>query len=64
MEVFRLAGTPPDIVYAAQKTGRIVTVDNQHLLSDEELAEWNAAIEEYPRQHLVRRRWRRGQRPS
>ena len=40
MEVFRRAGTPPHIVYAAQKTGRIVTVENQHLLSADELAEW------------------------
>ena len=47
MEVFRRAGTPPHIVYAAQKTGRIVTTENQHLLSSEELAEWNAAVAEY-----------------
>lgn len=42
MEVFRRAGTPPDLVYAAQKTRRIVTDTNKHLLSDEELAEWDA----------------------
>jgi len=47
MEVFRRAGTPPHIVYAAQKTGRIVTTENQHLLSSEELAERNAAVAEY-----------------
>ena len=47
MEVFRRAGTPPHIVYAAQKTGRIVTEENQHLLSSEELAERNAAVAEY-----------------
>ena len=58
-EVFRLAGTPPDIVYAAQKTGRIVTVENQHLLSEDELAEWNATVEEYRQQRRVRRRWKR-----
>lgn len=59
MEVFRLAGTPPHIVYAAQKTGRIVTVENQHLLSSEELAEWDAAVAEYRLQQRGRRRWRR-----
>ena len=59
MAVFKQAGTPPDIVYAAQKTGRIVTVENQHLLSEDELAEWNAAVEEYRQQRRVRRRWKR-----
>ena len=59
MAVFKRAGTPPHIVYAAQKTGRIVTVENQHLLSEDELAEWNAAVEEYRQQRRVRRRWKR-----
>jgi hypothetical protein len=59
MAVFKRAGTSPHIVYAAQKTGRIVTVENQHLLSEEELAEWNAAVEEYRQQRRVRRRWKR-----
>ena len=30
-----------------RKTGRIVTESNQHLLTDEELQEWQDAIEEY-----------------
>ncbi len=59
MAVFERAGTPPHIVYAAQKTGRIVTVENQYLLSDDELAEWNAAVEECRQQRRVRRRWKR-----
>ena len=59
MEVFHRAGTPPDIVYAAQKTGRIVTAENQHLLSNEELAEWDAAVAENRLQQRGRRRWRR-----
>jgi len=29
------------------KTGRIVTESNQHLLTDEDLQEWQDAIEEY-----------------
>ena len=32
---------------------------NQHLLSEEELAEWDAAIAEYHARHRARRRWRR-----
>ena len=59
MEVFRQAGTPPHIVYAAQKTGRIVTAENQHLLTSEELAEWDAAVAEYRLQQRGHRRWRR-----
>ncbi len=35
------------LIYAYEKTGRIDTQDNQHFLSDEDLAEWTAAIEEY-----------------
>ena len=33
--------------HAYEKTGRLVTEDNQHLLSDADLDEWQAAIEEY-----------------
>ena len=59
MAVFERAGTPPHLVYAAQKTGRIVTVENQHLLTADELAEWNAAVAEYRQLRRGRRRWRR-----
>ena len=55
-EVFRQAGTPPHIVYAAQKTGRIVTEENQHLLSRDDLAEWDAAVAEYRQQQRGRRK--------
>lgn len=41
------ANLPPDLIYAMRKTGRIVTEQNRHLLSPEEAAEWNAAIEEF-----------------
>ena len=37
----------PELIYAMKKTGRIVTESNQHLLTDEELQEWQDAIEEY-----------------
>lgn len=59
LEVFRQAGTPGDIVHAFLKTGRLVTEDNQHLLSEAELAEWDAAIAEYHTGRRARRRWRR-----
>lgn len=42
---------PPEFAYAFEKTGRLVTHFNAHLLADEELAEWDAAVEEYRRLH-------------
>jgi hypothetical protein len=38
---------PPAIVYAMNKTGRIVTEDNSQFLTDAELQEWNDAVDEY-----------------
>jgi hypothetical protein len=43
----REAGLGPELIYAWQRTGRLVTQENRHLLSAAELAEWQAAIEEY-----------------
>lgn len=40
------AGLNPAISYAFRKTGLIVTEENQHLLSQEDLEEWQQAIEE------------------
>jgi hypothetical protein len=42
------SGMPPAIVYAMNKTGRIVTEDNSQFLTDAELQEWNDAVDEYP----------------
>lgn len=57
--VLREAKVRPEIIYAYQKTGRLVTEENAQHLSEEELAEWNAAVDEYRRQARARRRWRR-----
>ncbi len=51
LEAMKKAGINPAIIYATEKTGRIVTEDNQHLLSEMELDEWNAAIDEYEAMH-------------
>src|SRR4051812_6359276 len=40
VEAMKKAGLNPVFIYAYEKTGRIVTEDNQHLLSDADLAEW------------------------
>jgi hypothetical protein len=44
------AGFPPAMIYAYQKTGLLV-LDNRPLTSDKDLAEWDAAIEEYKAMH-------------
>ena len=41
------AGLDPAIIYAFEKTGLLVTEENQHLLPEKDLAEWEAAIAEY-----------------
>jgi SEC-C motif-containing protein len=51
VETMRKAGIDPAIIYAYEKTGRLVTEDNLHLLSEAELTEWDAAIEEYETKH-------------
>ena len=50
VEAMKKAGLDPAIIYAFEKTGRLVTEENQHLLPDSDLAEWEAAIEEYEAQ--------------
>ena len=45
------AGIDPAFIYAFEKTGRLVTEENQHLLPETALDEWQAAIEEYEAKH-------------
>jgi SEC-C motif len=51
VEAMKKAGLDPAVIYAYEKTGRIVTEENQHLLSEADLGEWDAAIEEYEMKH-------------
>jgi hypothetical protein len=37
------------MIFAFKRTGRIVTENNRHLLTGEELHEWDEAINEYQR---------------
>jgi hypothetical protein len=41
------SGIDSALVYAMNKTGRIVTNDNVKFLTDTELHEWNDAVDEY-----------------
>lgn len=43
------SGIDPAIVYAMNKTGRIVTETNLEFLTDSDLQEWNDAVDEYNR---------------
>ena len=50
VEAMKQAGLDPAMIYAFEKTGMLVTEENQHLLPESDLAEWEAAIEEYDAQ--------------
>jgi hypothetical protein len=41
------SGVDPALVYAMNKTGRIVTEQNMRFLTDADLQEWNDAVDEY-----------------
>ena len=43
----RKAGIAPHLIHAYEQTGRLITESNKHLLTEEELAEWDEAIDEY-----------------
>jgi hypothetical protein len=51
LEALHEAGVRPEIIYAFQKTGRLVTEDNHKTLSLAELKEWTDAVEERRRDH-------------
>jgi hypothetical protein len=43
------SGAPPEVIYAFEKTGRIVTEQNKRFLTKAEIREWEAAILEFRR---------------
>ncbi len=50
-EAMRKAGVDPAIIFAFEKTGLLVTEANEHLISDVDRAEWEAAVLEYRAKH-------------
>src|SRR4051794_9333594 len=50
-EDMKAAGIDPAIIHAFEKTGRLVTADNQHLIPEKDLEAWDAAIREYEERH-------------
>jgi hypothetical protein len=51
VEDMKAAGLDPAFIYAFEKTGLLVTEQNQQLIPDKDLAEWDAAIAEYEAKH-------------
>ncbi|MFH1923377.1 MAG: SEC-C metal-binding domain-containing protein [Planctomycetota bacterium] len=51
VETMKQAGLDPAIIYAFEKTGLLVTEENEHLISDKDRAEWEVAISEYEARH-------------
>jgi hypothetical protein len=47
VEMMKRANIDPAKIYAFEKTGRLVTEENHDILTEAELMEWEAAIEEY-----------------
>ena len=51
VEAMKQAGLDPAAIYAFEKTGLLVTEANEHLISDVDRAEWEAAVLEYRAKH-------------
>jgi hypothetical protein len=50
VQAMKAAGIDPAIIHAYEKTGRLVTEDNQHLLSEADLDEFcKADVQDYLR---------------
>jgi len=47
VDIMKQVGIDPALIYAFEKTGRIVTEENKNKLTDAELTEWGEAVEEY-----------------
>ena len=49
IEAMAEVGISQAMIFAFKRTGRTVTERNKHLLTAEELQEWNDAVDEYRR---------------
>lgn len=47
VEVMMKSGIRPEIIYAYKRTGFLLTEENYHLATPEDLAEWESAIDEF-----------------
>jgi hypothetical protein len=51
VQAMKAAGLDPAYIYAFEKTGLLVSEQNQHLIPERDLDEWGAAIREYEAKH-------------
>jgi hypothetical protein len=51
VQAMQAAGLDPAFIYAFEKTGLLVTEQNQHLIPENDLDEWDAAVREYEARH-------------
>jgi len=51
LEAMHKAGVYAAVIYAYQKTGRLITRENRKHLTKAELKEWNVALDEWHRLH-------------
>jgi hypothetical protein len=47
IEIMKKANIPPELIYAFQRTGLIITEKNKRLISNVELKEFDEAVDEY-----------------
>jgi hypothetical protein len=47
VEAMKRAGIDPAVIHAFEQTGLLVTEDNQHLIPEQDLRAWYAAVAEY-----------------
>jgi len=50
-QYMRKADIAPELVYAFEQTGLLVSEANEHLIAEEDLAKWRAAVERFRSQH-------------
>ena len=56
VEDMKAAGLDPAFIHAFEKTGILVSEENQHLIPEKDLDEWRSAVEEYRRKHSRRQK--------
>ena len=54
VEDMKAAGLDPAFIYAFERTGLLVTEQNQHLIPEKDLQAWDDAIREYEEKHRGR----------
>ena len=50
VQAMKKAGIDPALIYAYEQTGLMLNTRNEHLVPDPDVAEWDAALDEYERQ--------------